>query len=288
VYLLIASLTTGINVTRFFLYDMGMHLLMLHNLDPKICYSINGVFWTLAVEEQLYLAYFLLLFLRMRWGWGVTLAVCLLARVGWYFLAKFVLSNTGFPIPVAEAAASHWFTWALGAISVEAFFGQLRLPAWSRNIWLGGTLVVLAALMTLSIPSLHNLAAHDFAWLFLHPVWGVAFFIVLNRAVFAEQSWLRQFRRPQLIAALAWVGVISYSLYLTHELVVMQSWRFGAWHRFPMANTLMLAVPAAVGVAWLFFRFCERPYMRKPRERSTIDLPTREEVFTAGIERAEA
>ncbi len=288
VYLLIASFTTGINVTRFFVYDMGMHLLMLHNFDPKICYSINGVFWTLAVEEQLYLAYFLLLFLRMRWGWGVTLAVCLLARIGWYFLAEFVLGNTGFRLPVAEAAASHWFTWALGAISVEAFFGQLRLPAWSRNIWLGGMLVALGAVMTLSIPSLHNLAAHDFAWLFLHPVWGVAFFIVLNRAVFAEQSWLRQLRRPQLIAALASVGVISYSLYLTHELVVMQSWRFGAWHSFPMANTLILAVPAAVGVAWLFFRFCERPYMKKPSERSTIDLPTREEVFTAGIERAEA
>ncbi len=39
-----------------------MHLLMLHNLDPNTCYTINGVFWTLAIEEQLYLAYFLLLF----------------------------------------------------------------------------------------------------------------------------------------------------------------------------------------------------------------------------------
>ena len=39
-------------------------------------------FWTLAIEEQLYLAYFLLLFLRVRWGWGVTIAVCLFARVG--------------------------------------------------------------------------------------------------------------------------------------------------------------------------------------------------------------
>ncbi len=64
------ALTAGIDVTHFFVYDVVMHLLMLHNLDPHTCYSINGVFWTLAVEEQLYLAYFLLLFLRNRWGWG--------------------------------------------------------------------------------------------------------------------------------------------------------------------------------------------------------------------------
>jgi len=115
----------------------------------------------------------------MRWGWGVTLAVVSAGTGRWYFSQSLCLaiqvSDSG-----GRGGGSHWFTWALGAISVEAFL-TLRLPAWSRNIWLENV-VVLAALMTLSIPSLHNLAAHDFAWLFLHPVWGVAFFIVLNRA----------------------------------------------------------------------------------------------------------
>ena len=82
-FLLLAAWTVGLNLTHFFFYDIGMHLLMLHNLDPHTCYTINGVFWTLAIEEQLYLAYFLLLFLRVRWGWGVTIAVCLLARLAW-------------------------------------------------------------------------------------------------------------------------------------------------------------------------------------------------------------
>jgi len=78
-FLLMAAFSTGINFTHFFAYDVVMHLLMLHNLDPNTCYSINGVFWTLAIEEQLYLAYFLLLFLRTRWGWGPTLIICALA-----------------------------------------------------------------------------------------------------------------------------------------------------------------------------------------------------------------
>ena len=286
IFLLIGALTTGLTVSRSFLYDVGMHLLMLHNLDPHTCYSINGVFWTLAVEEQLYLAYFLLLFVRTRWGWGVTLAVCLVSRVIWYLLAQALLSFTGFSVPVAEGAAVHWFTWALGAIAVEAFFGQLRLPAWCRNLWLGCGLVILGGLMTAYLPSLHNLAIHDSVWLTLHPVWGLGFFIVVNRAVFAEDAWVRQLSMPRVVQLLGWIGIFSYSLYLTHELVVMQSWRFGSWHRFPMLNTLLLVVPATVTAAWLFFRFCERPYMRKPSPAPrSIE---RDDVFGVAIEQAEA
>src|SRR6267142_3240934 len=108
-FLLMAAFSVGINVTHFFVYDVVMHLLMLHNLDPKVCYSINGVFWTLAIEEQLYLAYFLLLFLRTRWGWGPTLVICAAARVGWFALSHLIWVAFGIGVPVPEAAASHWF-----------------------------------------------------------------------------------------------------------------------------------------------------------------------------------
>ncbi|HEX7771135.1 MAG TPA: acyltransferase, partial [Pyrinomonadaceae bacterium] len=122
-FLLLTAWTAGIDVTHFFVYDVVMHLLMLHNLDASTCYSINGVFWTLAIEEQLYLAYFLLLFMRVRWGWGVTIAVCLFARFGWMLFSHVFWLKTGFGIPVPESAAAHWFTWALGAIGVEVMFG---------------------------------------------------------------------------------------------------------------------------------------------------------------------
>src|SRR5947207_13834221 len=171
-------------------------------------------------------------------------------------------------------------------MAVESFFGQLKLPAWCRNIWLGFGLVVLGAAMTYSLPSFHNLMVHDGVWFFLHPLWGLGFFIIVNHVVFAEQGWSRQLMKPRLIRAFAWVGVFSYSLYLTHELVVMQSWRFGAWRTFPMMNTLLLTVPATLIAAWLFFRFCERPYMRKPpTERGVAE---RGEVFHPAIEQAEA
>src|ERR1051326_1635944 len=147
VYLGLSALTVGLPVTRFVVYDVVMHLLMLHNLDSHTAYSINGIFWTLAIEEQLYLAYFLLLFIRGRWGWSVTLLVCLLSRGGWMIFSHLVWLKTGFGLPVPEGAAAHWFTWALGAIGVEAMFGLVKLRGWSRDLRLATVLIVAASVI---------------------------------------------------------------------------------------------------------------------------------------------
>jgi peptidoglycan/LPS O-acetylase OafA/YrhL len=292
-FLLMMALSTGINVTHFFIYDVVMHLLMLHNLDPNTCYSINGVFWTLAIEEQLYLAYFLLLILRSRWGWGPTLVICAAARVGWFAFSHAAWVATGTGIPVPEAAASHWLTWALGAIAVEAAFGLVKLPKWCRNIWLGIAAIVAASATSMILPTTQkDTLPHTLAWMLMHPAWGLGFFILVNCAVQTEQSWARKlsalgeahsrfdfaalFRR--LVGGLAFIGVFSYSLYLTHELVIMQSWWFVSEGLAPILNTLLIVVPATVGFAWVFYVFCEKPYMRSAvrkvmRAEENLDEP---------------
>jgi peptidoglycan/LPS O-acetylase OafA/YrhL len=109
----------------------------------------------------------------------------------------------------------------------------------------------------------------------MHPLWGFGFFVLVNRAVSAEHRWLTQLREPRAIgklfakglAAASTVGVFSYSLYLTHELVIMQSWSFTIKELPQMVNAFAIVVPTTIGFSWLFFRFCEKPYMRKPASK---------------------
>lgn len=250
-------------LTGFYLWDLLLHLLMLHNLDLRTTYSINGAFWTLAIEEQLYLAYFLLLFLRIRYGWARTLLVCAAARVGWLLLARSLGYFSGVEIPVGEAAATNWFIWALGALSVEAALGVSRLPAWCYRIWAGTAALLLAMGLALWLPRINHIAwVHDAGWLLMHPAWGVGFFIMVNGAVRAE-SRRREMsvRASRLMLALAGLGLISYSLYLTHLFVLMQWYWFGFTQLHIPAISVAIMTPLSILFAWLFFRLFERPFM---------------------------
>ena len=262
-YLCYVAYKTPVEVTGFYVWDVVLHLFMLHNLDPRTVYSINGAFWTLAIEEQLYLAYFLLLFLRIRFGWTITLLLSVSARVVWLIMARYLSYAAGVDIPVGEAAATNWFIWALGALSVEAALGITKLPAWCSRKSAAALVLGCAMVLAETLPMVHHMQwLHDIGWLIMHPAWGVGFFILVNWAVAAEQGWrVKLSRVPRLISTLAPIGLISYSLYLTHAFVLMHWYWFGFTKLHILTVSVLITTPLSVAFAFVFFRVFERPFM---------------------------
>lgn len=256
-------------------WKIGLHAVMLQNVDTRALNAMNNVYWTLAVEEQLYLLYFVFLAVRQRFGWLPTLAAALAARVAWFALAMGIHRLWGVDIVVTQAAAAQWFVWILGALAVEASYGLVRLPRWTRDRWLAGAILVVAGVTAwaqnywLTAGSLSNVV-----WLAGDVVWGLGFFVLLNWAVAHEPAWSAARRARGIAAWLASVGLFSYSLYLTHEIVEWRAWPVVAdalartGHLLPQIVVMALLTAASLLFARAFFELFERPFLRRPGSAS--------------------
>jgi peptidoglycan/LPS O-acetylase OafA/YrhL len=252
-------------------WKIFLHLFMLQNLDPQALSVMNNVYWTLAVEEQLYLLYFAFLAVRQRWGWGAALGLAAFARVGWFGLAFVLHRGWDIQIVVTQAVMAQWVVWVLGALSVEAAWGLVRLPAATRNISIGGAIMGVASLLVWAQnywlgPGLLNHAI----WLVADVVWGAGFFVLVNWAVAGERR-LTGLPLPRSVMWLSGVGLFSYSLYLTHEIVEWRLWP-------PVAETLVAAgyalphivvagmlLAASLLFGWVFFVLFEKPFLSRSR-----------------------
>ena len=254
-------------LTPRFVRDVILHLLLIQNNVPGGSYAINEVFWTLAIEEQLYLLYFVFLAVRRRYGWATMLSIAMVARIGWFAFAFGVHRAFGWDVVVTQMALVQWIVWILGALSVEAWFGLVTLPAILSSRWMGAAgMAVASAASYAYLYLLPDGAARDALWLLGDVLWGLAFFVVLNATVLIERE------RPGVAGRwLAGVGLYSYSLYLTHEIITFHGWRalVRAVGVPPMSSLVLIPLLAAASLvlARMFFAVFERPFLSPSRTR---------------------
>jgi peptidoglycan/LPS O-acetylase OafA/YrhL len=222
------------------------HLFLVHNLSPAWNLEINAAFWTLGLEWQLYLVFPLLVCGFQRWGptrmLAATLAVTLAYRTAVYSTQHLFFVN---------AVPGRLFEFVLGMAAALALRNRERseLMGWQPRYALGCILFGALAL-----------GAHH-GWSPQSPItdalWGLTFFCLLMHAGTRWPTgggWLSS--RP-LVA----LGVISYSVYLTHLGVVAFFQQVLALRHLPPLTTLLLfdflVAPLAIAIGWVFFRLVE-------------------------------
>ena len=206
--------------------------------------SANPSLWSLPVEAELYLMYPLLL-----WFWRRVGTARMLACVALTSFAGAAALLGGHEWPMGNFA-KYWIIWVSGAVLAE----RLRagtLPRWRRSYaWLA------AAGLAAAIAS----RASGVPFGFEHFIWGGLYVLLVwwglseTKSVTIVPSSLR---RP-----IAFLGDISYSLYLVHYPVLVAA---GAlWIAAFGGKPVNVAVPLIASllplpVAYLSWRFIERP-----------------------------
>jgi peptidoglycan/LPS O-acetylase OafA/YrhL len=269
--------------------DVSTHLLMVHNLFRDYAGGMgNGPFWTLGLEEQLYALYALLLLMRGRLSAGRALAVAATVTFLWFGTGVMLANVLHRPWVCWHIwPLSYWALWALGALAAEAHTGALSLPRWCRSGWAALGLLAGGVLLLSPAPHLRPVfgallgtggpvgAWHDPLHLLSAWLAGVACFVLLNRWLRAEAGGRFDGRAVRWLAA---VGVMSYSLYLTHSPVLrLCDVGFGAaGANLSIAWVLAryaVCVPVCLGVAWAFFRLVERHFLnRRPQAEAAPPL----------------
>ena len=291
-----------------FAADLISHLLMVHNLSADYNGGLgNGAFWSLGMEEQLYLLYVPLLgLLAVRRGLSVVLLAAAVT-VGWRVLTA--VGATPVIPPLGSYGTwpfAYWLHWALGAYAVDAWAGNCRLPRWAGSGRLACALALLGGALHYNVFETLALTTFKDVWpigavavrareitFVLELLFAVAFFCVLNRGLAWERAGGAARLRPAgrvMLAVVSGIGRASYSIYLAHIPVIFLLMSLegadpvgrtgAAWAvRFSMHYAAGLL--AGFALFWTVERHFVRPAAAPPSRRP-VTAPAVEEAAGTG------
>lgn len=234
--------------------DFLLHLPMLHGLDEHFATTINGVFWSLPFELQFYVLFPLLFWLVLRSG-PVALVVASLAiahtalYVGWVLDEGRLMTNQPLRLD----------TFVVG-LAAACFVSArtLTVPV-ARLAWIGGLLAMAATPFVFP-----EMAGHRYwsAAGFVRTLWIDAALFAILVGLAAGDHWGE---RVLGNAVVAWLGAVSYGIYLVHVPVieVLETWQLFPPREHPPADirlVLLWAVPVTVAIAALLHYAIERPF----------------------------
>jgi peptidoglycan/LPS O-acetylase OafA/YrhL len=202
--------------------QLAAHLFLVHNISPGTFTGINGSFWSLAVEAQLYLLYPLLLVSVGRFGWRQTMVVLGCCE---FFIRGVdgVVQTLGAENTIwghiswlfAASPLGYWFSWTLGARLADAYLKNEILPF---------TRVPTLPILALALLSYFIKPMLPFMFVLSAVVTTIAVSRLLGKAqsgarMDTEQpiGWTPKTARVFSLNVFRTIGLWSYSIYLLHQ-----------------------------------------------------------------------
>lgn len=280
------------------LENIGMHLLMLHDDVAVMNRSINGPFWTLAIEAQFYVVLPLIAWAIARFvgktgsRWRVVAGV-LAVIVGALALRSVDEIAQGklerLPGVTGEAArlfvhvtlgiqGKYLEVFALGMLcSVLYLAAQEESRRLRRSLpWIGAPLVVVALIAMVPLAQLqmrqdiltpaYFLLTHATDVLVIAgPLIAGLPYAALTIGVLWSPRWLRAVFE---VWPLRFVGLISYSLYLWHLPILLAAKNIAMTlpEGYRIGFEVLVGVCVAIPVAYLSYQFVERPFLAQRRK----------------------
>lgn len=240
--------------------DVIFHVLLLQDFSAQDISKINHAFWSISLEWWIYFLFPALIFVWKRFGikfalvlsFAFTFALCTacLHKYGQTFslqyIALFVMGVFGCEIVYTKNAALQKI--------------RSRLP-WELVTGLAAGVFVLAAAG--KIPCLTQTERSDV----------LAGFCAMCLLVTLSLRPKNSLGRFLSLKPLLFLGSFAYSLYLIHAPLIQVIWQYALHplHLSPTPTFLLLitfGVPAVIAAAYVFFWFCERPFLSQPGKPS--------------------
>jgi peptidoglycan/LPS O-acetylase OafA/YrhL len=254
--------------------DVLVHTVYLSNVTWPTTFSINGVYWTMAVEVQFYavlpLIAWIMYKLSLRVGVVAAIVTTLSALVVLSILSSTLVTVGGWNLtttPVVSsflvqyAAMPYWlgsFGCGIACSLIYVYLTKLRSlgPGARARLRKAGNYAFFAGVggvLALScIPMLQSMPISQLAF-------AIAFAALLGGVLFGAPV----LRWPFESRIMRFIGLISYSFYIWHHAVLgLLIPRFPSslmpYHTLLLfVSTLILTVP----VAYVSYQLCERPFI---------------------------
>jgi peptidoglycan/LPS O-acetylase OafA/YrhL len=267
------------------LWSIVLHLFLVHDVFSAQAFTINHSFWSISVECRIYILFPLMVYLWIKRGPWYTLSLFVVVSILIYQLLYMFQDKTHAVNLYTPGFSPYVILFIMGMLAADFTVPAGKLAVYLNKVNWGLMLIasVIVFMVTRVVINKFHVDAQTFTYQLINIAFGLICFVLLILCANPANNKIHLMIRDALSwKPLAFIGTFAYSTYLVHAPVIqlltqylvapLQLSRFNA-----SMVLLLLCLLVILPVFYLFFVFCERPFMKlgkkyqKPAEVNAVN-----------------